>query len=1256
MKTRIKAPTKVEEWIIKIMILLGLFSVVYFLFFFFQPQHRGNIFLFTLLCITMLYSILKKLYMWYNYGNISVPEVPQDLPKIKVDILTTYFPGEPYQMIVTTLEAITKITYPHTAYLCDEANDPYLKRFCEENGIIHVTRDNRKDAKAGNINNALRKVATGEICVVLDPDHIPEPNFLDPIIPFFSDPEIGFVQIVQAYYNIKDTLVARGAAEQTFQFYGPMMMTLHSYGTVNAIGANCVFRRAALDSIGGHAPGLCEDMHTAMLLYSKGWKSVYLPEVLAKGLAPSNLTTYFKQQLKWARGTFDLLFKVYPKVFNQLTTRQKIHFGILPLHYLSGVMYLINFLIPIIALVFSITPWEGNLADFFLALLPVAFSAMLIRTFIQKWVIEKEERGFHLTGGLLQINTWWIYILGLVYTIINKNVLYLPTPKQSEFNTNLKIVIPNIIVAGLSVSAIIYGLNKDLTPFSIFMAGFALFNTLIMLFGMYLTIKTTNQNRILRANLGERTVKELYNLKSTFRKIFHGTFTITRKAALPLLAAILIFAYGYRTKKEVARWKTVIPAYHEKISGKYFGIYHPPRDTGTVDLDEINAIEARQDLNFDIISLYLAWSNASVEKFPHSLLNNIAAKNAIPLITWEPWAAEIGAGNAELENDRRVFKHIAEGYYDNYIRQFADHLAKYNRPIFLRFAHEFDNPQYPWSASGGNSPADFKAAWRHVHDILTARGANEVMMVWNPWKPKKMQQYYPGDKYVDWVGLTILNYQELNESGAEMTFDELYLPFKERLFWFTRKPVMLAEFGSLDLNENRENWLKNSMAAIEEKHSEISAVVLFNSAFDDNIPTNDFYDKQYLNWTIDSLQMLGQHFKDSPVYYNPIQDPLPANFEFKALKNIKGIEYKKAQSWQDNYYVVTRETLLQDLKKARAAGINTLKFRGGTVYDYNLLKYTSEKEFKVVYELDLGGHVDFAQNALAIYELEEEILQKVRQLKDHSNIIAYSFNPALQSVYSEPMLFYQKQGFYTWLKNVANEIRKLDPNKALILELPWTASTPQEVSELSRFLPVDSYGLHLGNIKDLEMAKAAAETFNAQVIISSIPVEGLSRDYKQLSGNVILENWQDERYSHRISFDGLIDFSGRAKQAYFIAESHFRVPVEELSFQVRILKPAYPLLPGETQTYHASIFKNNEWLQGAEALDKYKVEWMLIKNDIFGNPLAARSLGSGNSLPVKIPNDYENYQLLLSVQPNDSERVMQSLEKLNTPIYSAGSY
>jgi cellulose synthase (UDP-forming) len=130
------------------------------------------------------------------------------------------FPGEPYEMITETLLAIQKIEYPHTTYLCDEANDSSLKEFCKQHGIIHVTRNNRIDAKAGNINNALKQ-ASGDICLILDPDHVPKPNFLDEVIPYFEDEQIGFVQTVQAYYNGEESAVARGAAEQTFHFYGP---------------------------------------------------------------------------------------------------------------------------------------------------------------------------------------------------------------------------------------------------------------------------------------------------------------------------------------------------------------------------------------------------------------------------------------------------------------------------------------------------------------------------------------------------------------------------------------------------------------------------------------------------------------------------------------------------------------------------------------------------------------------------------------------------------------------------------------------------------------------------------------------------------------------------------------------------------------------------------------------------------------------------------------------------------------------------
>ncbi|WP_208809232.1 glycosyltransferase family 2 protein [Mucilaginibacter metallidurans] len=300
-------------------------------------------------------------------------------------------------MIVETLTAIQAIHYPHETFLCDEADDPYLKSVCKELGVHHITRTKKINAKAGNINNALAQ-SSGELCVILDPDHIPVPEFLDPIIAHFDNPEIGYVQIVQAYYNHDIGWIAKGAAQQTYQFYGPMMMCMNSYGTVQAIGANCTFRRTALESIGGHAAGLAEDMHTAMQLHARNWKSVYVPAVLTRGLVPATLSAYYKQQLKWSRGVFELLVTSYVKLFRKFNWRQKLHYGLLPLFYLSGFVFLINFSIPVISLFTDAFPLRMDFSEFLVISVPFITSVVLIRHFVQQWVMEDNERGFMWWG------------------------------------------------------------------------------------------------------------------------------------------------------------------------------------------------------------------------------------------------------------------------------------------------------------------------------------------------------------------------------------------------------------------------------------------------------------------------------------------------------------------------------------------------------------------------------------------------------------------------------------------------------------------------------------------------------------------------------------------------------------------------------------------------------------------------------------------------------------------------------------------
>ncbi|TSD67329.1 glycosyltransferase [Inquilinus sp. KBS0705] len=477
----VKQPSAKQLLILRSMIVIGLVCMGFFMQSLLEKDVMGYQAIYWLLISTFVYTFFKIIYEWYHYWSIKVPVAPTLTRQYTVDIFTTFCAGEPYEMILETLTAIQAITYPHQSYLCDEANDPYLKEVCAKLGVHHITRIKKINAKAGNINNALSQ-STGELCVVLDPDHIPAPNFLDPIVAHFDNPEIGYVQIVQAYYNQDIGWIAKGAAQQTYHFYGPMMMCMNSYGTVQAIGANCTFRRTALESIGGHAAGLAEDMHTAMQLHAKNWKSVYVPEVLAKGLVPATLSAYYKQQLKWSRGVFELLVTSYIKLFTKFTWRQKLHYGLLPLFYLSGFVFLFNFLIPVLALFGDVFPLRMDFSEFLVISLPFITAVITIRHYVQRWVMEDNERGFHLVGGLLLIGTWWVFILGFVYTLIRRDVPYIATPKDVKDEKNLKNNIPNIVVLVISLSAIIYGLYNDWNPFTFFMAGIVSLNCLFMVF------------------------------------------------------------------------------------------------------------------------------------------------------------------------------------------------------------------------------------------------------------------------------------------------------------------------------------------------------------------------------------------------------------------------------------------------------------------------------------------------------------------------------------------------------------------------------------------------------------------------------------------------------------------------------------------------------------------------------------------------------------------------------------------------------
>ncbi|HSH66694.1 MAG TPA: glycosyltransferase family 2 protein [Bacteroidia bacterium] len=422
---------KVHRFILLILVSSGIMSILNFADWWFREEHIGNVFLFVLLSIIFWYGMLRLILIWIGYLGISKPDHVPAKEGLKVAIFTTSSPGEPIEMFEKTLAACCNVRYPHTTYLLDDTRDPAFKECAERYGAVWFELIGIPGAKAGKINAAL-KLTNEDFILVLDPDHIPFPDFLDHTLGFFEDEKVGFVQVCQAYYNQYRSFTAKGAAEQTYAFYGPVQMSMHGYGCSVAIGANCTFRRKALESIGGHGVGLAEDLITSIRIHGQGWKSVYNPVIVSRGLVPEDFGSFCKQQLKWARGVFEVTFVEIPRLFRKLSGWQRLSYTTIGTYYLTGINSFFFTIIPFLFFFTNILPAQMNFSEFAIQGSIVAFFGIVIYLFVQQWMCHPQaEGGLHWRGMILKYACWPVFFLGFLLAIVNAEIPYIPTAKKA---------------------------------------------------------------------------------------------------------------------------------------------------------------------------------------------------------------------------------------------------------------------------------------------------------------------------------------------------------------------------------------------------------------------------------------------------------------------------------------------------------------------------------------------------------------------------------------------------------------------------------------------------------------------------------------------------------------------------------------------------------------------------------------------------------------------------------------------------------
>ena len=190
------------------------------------------------------------------------------------------------------------------------------------------------------------------------------------------------------------------------------------------------------------------------------------------------------------------------------------------------------------------------------------------------------------------------------------------------------------------------------------------------------------------------------------------------------------------------------------------------------------------------------------------------------MVTWEP----------TLKSGGDPLAAILSGSQDAIINDFATKAKAYGKPFFLRFAHEMNGNWYDWSgALTGNSSAKYVAAWQYIWNKFQAIGATNAIWVWCPnadsvpaesWNA--LSSYYPGDAYVDWVGVDFYGLK-WGDNPPDAALDRVYVPYG------VQKPIMIGETAAADCSNyaagttmTKAQWttaLFNAMAARPNVHA-----------------------------------------------------------------------------------------------------------------------------------------------------------------------------------------------------------------------------------------------------------------------------------------------------------------------------------------------------------------------------------------------------------------------------------------------------
>ena len=285
----------------------------------------------------------------------------------------------------------------------------------------------------------------------------------------------------------------------------------------------------------------------------------------------------------------------------------------------------------------------------------------------------------------------------------------------------------------------------------------------------------------------------------------------SRISLLAILAATMLMNFVAPARAQ-SSGSIALGAYYYLDSG-----LNAPGDSAAVDAwrSQVGRLPA-------VWSIYQGWTGWN--QFPVASAQRAAQLGGRLMVTWEPWS-----GNARDES--WSCRAVANGSYDAYIRQYARAVRSSGVPVLIRLAHEMNGDWYPWGTAyvssearnNDNSPDDYVNMWRRVVRIFRVEGATNASWVWAPnivyqnsvnsieRQRADLQDLYPGDDWVDWIGLSVYN------DGARYpwrSFSQLFDGSYRIITAICDKPMMVAELGVTEqgapYGQSKAQWIANA--------------------------------------------------------------------------------------------------------------------------------------------------------------------------------------------------------------------------------------------------------------------------------------------------------------------------------------------------------------------------------------------------------------------------------------------------------------